>query len=212
MDRSHHGDVGIGGRRNDVRKEAVGVLHVALLLGMAEAGFAPGVVYYFTLWFPQSEQARAFSRFCIAFPISNVVAGVVSGPLLSLQGRAGLAGWQWLFLLEALPAIVLSIVVFFKLPDGPAAAHWLSDEERAWIVTLLQEESEAKTGTSHETVNRATTRCASLDGWTFSDSYICRRLFLQLYSALNDQGYDRVQQQQSGLDYRLYLGMRSFCS
>jgi MFS transporter, ACS family, tartrate transporter len=125
------------------------------LLGMAEAGFAPGVVYYFTLWFPQSEQARAFSRYYIAFPIGSVVAGLVSGPLLNLQGRLGLAGWQWLFLVEALPAIALGIVVFFALPDGPAAAHWLSPEERAWVITRLQEESEAKTGTSHETVKRA---------------------------------------------------------
>ena len=122
------------------------------LLGMAEAGFAPGVVYYLTLWFPQSQQARAFSRYYVAFPISSVVTGLVSGPLLNLQGRLGLAGWQWLFLVEALPAIALGIVVFVLLPDGPAAAHWLSLEERAWVITRLQEESKAKARVSHDTM------------------------------------------------------------
>ena len=122
------------------------------LLGMAEAGFAPGVLYYLTLWFPQSQQARAFSRFYVAFPISSVVSGLVSGPLLNLQGRLGLAGWQWLFLVEALPAIALGIVVLALLPDGPAAVHWLSLEERAWVITSLQEENKAKARVSHDTM------------------------------------------------------------
>lgn len=125
------------------------------LLGMAEAGFTPGVVYYFTLWFPQSQQARIFSRFYIAFPISNVVTGLVSGPLLNLQGRLGLAGWQWLFLVEALPAIALGIVVFVLLPDGPVAANWLSLEEQVWVITRLQEESKAKAAGCHDTMSRA---------------------------------------------------------
>jgi MFS transporter, ACS family, tartrate transporter len=125
------------------------------LLGMAEAGFAPGVVYYFTLWFPQSEQARMFSRFYVAFPLSSVMTALLSGPLLNLQGRLGLAGWQWLFLVEALPAIGLGIVVFLVLPDGPAAAHWLLPEERAWVIARLQEEGKAKASGSHETIGRA---------------------------------------------------------
>ena len=125
------------------------------LLGMAEAGFFPGVVYYLTLWFPQSQQARAFSRFYIAFPLSTVVTGLISGPLLGLQGRLGLAGWQWLFLVEALPAIVLGIVVFFILPDGPAAARWLSREEQARLIARLQEESKAKAAGCHDTMSRA---------------------------------------------------------
>lgn len=125
------------------------------LLGMAEAGFAPGVVYYFTLWFPQSQQAKAFSRFYVAFPLSSVVAASVSGPLLNLQGRLGLAGWQWLFLVEALPAIALGIVVFLILPDGPADAHWLSPEERAWVIARIEEESKAKASGCHDTIGRA---------------------------------------------------------
>lgn len=129
------------------------------LLGIAEAGFAPGVVYYLTLWFPHARQARAFSRFYVAFPISSVLTGLVAGPLLNLQGRLGLAGWQWLFLVEALPAIALGVVVFALLPDGPGDAHWLSFEERAWVLTRLQEESKAKAGVSHDTM-RATFRDA----------------------------------------------------
>jgi len=125
------------------------------LLGMAEAGFYPGVVYYFTLWFPQSQQARVLSRFYIAFPISSVVASLVAGPLLNLQGRLGFAGWQWLFLVEALPAIALGIMVFLMLPDDPSAARWLSEKERGWVITRLQKESKFKAEECHDTTSGA---------------------------------------------------------
>jgi len=77
------------------------------LLGVAEAGFFPGIIYYLSSWFPAAERARAIARFMIAIPLSSVVGGPVSGALLGLNGRLGLAGWQWLFLLEGLPAVVL---------------------------------------------------------------------------------------------------------
>jgi len=77
------------------------------LLGVAEAGFFPGIIYYVSSWFPAAERARAIARFMIAIPLSSVVGGPVSGALLGLNGRLGLAGWQWLFLLEGLPAVVL---------------------------------------------------------------------------------------------------------
>src|SRR5277367_5830077 len=89
------------------------------LLGMAEAGFFPGVIFYLGQWFPQHMRARAISRFYIAYPISTVLMGAIAGVLLGLQGKAGLAGWQWLFLIEGLPAIVLSIVLLVYLPSGP---------------------------------------------------------------------------------------------
>jgi MFS transporter, ACS family, tartrate transporter len=108
------------------------------LLGMAEAGFFPGVIFYLGLWFPQHMRARAISRFYIALPLSTVLMGAVAGFLLGLQGRAGLAGWQWLFILEGLPAILLSIVLLVYLPCGPEEAKWLTEEERQWILHHLR--------------------------------------------------------------------------
>ena len=115
------------------------------LLGMAEAGFFPGVIYYLSLWFPQEIRARAISRFYIAFPLSNVLMGLIAGTLLNLNGKLRLAGWQWLFLVEALPAILLSAVVWFALPDSPAAATWIQPEEREWLLKRLSEDALAIT-------------------------------------------------------------------
>ena len=111
------------------------------LLGMAEAGFFPGVLYYLSLWFPQEMRSRAIGRFYIAFPLSNVLMGLIAGSLLSLNGKLGLKGWQWLFLVEALPAILLSVVVWNVLPDGPADAKWMAPEERAWLIARLREDA-----------------------------------------------------------------------
>jgi ACS family tartrate transporter-like MFS transporter len=104
-----------------------------LLLGVAEAGFFPGAIYYLSIWFPAAQRARAISLFYVAFPLSNVVMGGLAGVLLRQNGRLGLAGWQWLFLVEALPAILLSAVVWCLLPDGPEKAAWLTPEEREAI-------------------------------------------------------------------------------
>jgi MFS transporter, ACS family, tartrate transporter len=108
------------------------------LLGMAEAGFFPGVVFYLMQWFPPEMRARAVSRFYIAFPLSSVVMGSLAGALLNMQGRLGLAGWQWLFLVEGLPAVVLSVAFWMLLPDGPADARWLTSDERAWVLEQIR--------------------------------------------------------------------------
>jgi ACS family tartrate transporter-like MFS transporter len=107
------------------------------LLGAAEAGFFPGAVYYLMHWFPSAYRGRAISGFYVAYPLSNVFMGAVAGALLELNGRLGLAGWQWLFLVEGLPAIVLSLVFLRWLPDSPASASWLSGAERDWIANGL---------------------------------------------------------------------------
>jgi MFS transporter, ACS family, tartrate transporter len=112
-----------------------------LLLGIAEAGFFPGVIYYLTLWFPARTRARAVSRFYIALPLSSTVMGALAGWLMGLNGRLGLAGWQWLFLIEGLPAALFSLVIFFALPDGPADAAWLTAEEKAALKQKLDEDS-----------------------------------------------------------------------
>jgi ACS family tartrate transporter-like MFS transporter len=107
------------------------------LLGAAEAGFFPGAVFYLMHWFPAAWRGRAISRFYVAYPLSNVFMGVVAGALLGLHGRLGLSGWQWLFLVEGLPAIVLSVVFLVWLPDAPETVAWLSPGEKAWIAAGL---------------------------------------------------------------------------
>lgn len=114
---------------------------VRLLLGMAEAGFFPGVLYYLMLWFPARMRARAVSRFYIALPLSSVLMGAVAGWLMGLQGTWGLAGWQWLFLVEGLPAVLFSFVFLWMLPDGPMRAGWLTPEERIWLKRQLEADS-----------------------------------------------------------------------
>jgi MFS transporter, ACS family, tartrate transporter len=113
-----------------------------LLLGVAEAGFFPGVVYYLMLWFPAKMRARAVSRFYIALPLSSVVMGSLAGWLLGLGGKLGLSGWQWLFLVEGLPAAAFSLVILKMLPDSPAKAKWLTAEEKTWLECQLKADSE----------------------------------------------------------------------
>lgn len=115
------------------------------LLGAAEAGFFPGVLYYLTLWFPPAYSARAVSRFMFANPLSAVIQGFIAGPLLHLRGLGGLLGWQWLFLVEGTPAILLSIVIFFCLPDSPDRASWLNASERDWLSRRLALDRPSKT-------------------------------------------------------------------
>ena len=109
-------------------------------LGAAEAGFFPGVIYYLTLWFPAAHRGRAISRFYVAVPLSSVVMGSLAGALLGLQGRLGLAGWQWLFLLEGLPAIVIGLAFLLWLPDLPATAAWLSEAQKRWLEARLAQD------------------------------------------------------------------------
>jgi len=106
---------------------------VRVLLGVAEAGFFPGIIFYLTLWFPAEYRARIVGYFMAAIPLSTVIGAPVSGILLYLHGGLGLAGWQWLFIIEAVPAVVLSVIVFFYLTDRPADAIWLSAAERDWL-------------------------------------------------------------------------------
>jgi ACS family tartrate transporter-like MFS transporter len=115
---------------------------VRFLLGMAEAGFFPGVIYYLTLWFPARMRARAVSRFYIALPLSSVVMGSLAGWLLGLGGKLGLAGWQWLFLIEGLPAVLFSFVILKMLPDNPTHAAWLTSEEKSWLKNQLKADGE----------------------------------------------------------------------
>jgi ACS family tartrate transporter-like MFS transporter len=111
-----------------------------VLLGIAEAGFFPGIIFYLTLWFPAVYRARIIGYFMAAIPLSTVIGAPVSGLLLGLDGVMGMKGWQWLFILEATPSLILSVVVFFYLTDRPADASWLEADERAWLVNRLAQE------------------------------------------------------------------------
>ena len=111
------------------------------MLGSAEAGFFPGIVFYLKGWFPTTTRARTVALFSAAGPMSAVIAGPLSGTLLGLH-QAGLAGWQWMFLLEGVPAIFLGIGVFLYLTNTPEDAHWLSSEERVWLLGALAEKRE----------------------------------------------------------------------
>jgi len=125
------------------------------LLGAAEAGFFPGVVYYLTHWFPSEHRGRAITRFYIALPLSTVVMGSIAGTLLGMHGLGGLAGWQWLFLIEGAPAVLLSALFFFLLPDGPDQARWLKPEERQWITETLARERTSQSHPGHGDILRA---------------------------------------------------------
>jgi MFS transporter, ACS family, tartrate transporter len=125
------------------------------LLGVAEAGFFPGIIFYLTLWFPAVYRARIIGYFMAAIPLSTVIGAPMSGFLLGMDGVIGLKGWQWLFIIEAAPALVLSVVVYYYLPDRPADATWLQPQERAWLVGRLEEERRRRESVRHYSVTEA---------------------------------------------------------
>jgi len=110
------------------------------LLGVAEAGFFPGVAFYLAFWFPAQYRARILAWFLVAIPVSSLIGGPVSGLLLELDGLFGLAGWKWLFIAEGFPAILLGIAVAFLLADRPETATWLNEREKETLATMLAAE------------------------------------------------------------------------
>ncbi|MBB5496050.1 MFS transporter [Paraburkholderia sp. MM5384-R2] len=126
-----------------------------ILLGVAEAGFFPGIIFLLTLWFPAAYRGRVVGYFMAAIPLSTVIGGPISGALLSLDGRGGLGGWQWLYLIEALPAVLLSVAVLLYLTDKPVDATWLSAEERDWLIARQKQEREHREAVRHFSVKEA---------------------------------------------------------
>ena len=119
------------------------LLCMRFLLGAAEAGFFPGIILYMKRWFPARARARAVAWFMTANPLAGVVGSPVSGAILGLHG-GGLSGWQWMFLIEGLPAIILGVVVFFTLCDWPRDAKWLGEGERTWLLQTLEGERQVE--------------------------------------------------------------------
>lgn len=125
------------------------------LLGVAEAGFFPGIILYLSYWFPAARRAQVTAIFMAAAPLSTALGSPVSAALLQMHGLMGYAGWQWMFVLEAIPAVLLGIVVLFFLTDRPAKARWLTQEERDWLHnTLLAEERSCAEAGSHTSIWR----------------------------------------------------------
>jgi ACS family tartrate transporter-like MFS transporter len=117
---------------------------IRFLLGVAEAGFFPGIILYLTWWFPSYYRSRIVGVFMAAIPLSNILGSIVSGYLLELDGWLGVAGWQWLFICEAVPAVVLGIAFWAFMTDWPAQAHWLEPAQRDWLTTRLDAERERR--------------------------------------------------------------------
>ena len=125
------------------------------LLGVAEAGFFPGIILYLTYWYPAQYRGRFLAAFAIAVPFSTVIGAPVSGLLLGLDGAMGLKGWQWLFIIEGVPSILLGVVSWFYLTDRPERADWLSAEQKAWLAAKLNAEIAAKQAAKHMTLGEA---------------------------------------------------------
>ncbi|HTJ56158.1 MAG TPA: MFS transporter [Devosiaceae bacterium] len=129
---------------------------VRILLGASEAGFFPGIIFYLTLWFPRAYRGQMFGSFNVAVPLASVFGAPISGLILqNFDHLAGLHGWQWLFLIEGLPAIIMGLVVLFALPDSPKTASFLDEDERQWLNQRLDSEREAQEKVEHFSVGRA---------------------------------------------------------
>jgi ACS family tartrate transporter-like MFS transporter len=117
-------------------------LVIRFLLGAAEAGLFPGMILYFTYWFPAEYRGRVISTLFIAQPVANAAASIISAAILDMDGVLGLKGWQWIFIIEAVPAVLLGLVILRVMTDKPARAGWLLEDERSWLQTRLDRESQ----------------------------------------------------------------------
>jgi MFS transporter, ACS family, tartrate transporter len=125
------------------------------LLGVAEAGFVPGMLLYLTYWFPSHERARAVAKFMTATSLAGVVGGPLSSALLKLDGVAGLAGWQWVFVAEGVPTVLLGFSVLWVLKDGPEQARWITDSEKTWLRSELERDRRLYGATEHHSLSDA---------------------------------------------------------
>jgi len=119
----------------------ISFLVLRFLLGAAEAGFFPGVILYLTYWYPAEYRAKIVGIFMVAIPVAGLIGSPISGAILGMDGILGLGGWQWIFLLEAAPTLLLGVATFWCLTDKPVHAKWLAPEQRAWLIAKLEGES-----------------------------------------------------------------------
>ena len=130
-------------------------LVIRFLLGAAEAGFFPGMILYFTYWFPPEYRGRVISTLFIAQPVANAVASIASAAVLEMDGMLGLKGWQWIFIIEALPAVLVGFVVLKAMTDRPVLADWLAPEEKTWLQGRIDRENRQVESAGRLTLLRA---------------------------------------------------------
>lgn len=172
---------------------------VRFMLGVAEAGFYPGVILYLTYWFPDKQRAHTVALFATGTVIAGIVGSPLSGAILELHNKGGLAGWQWLFLLEGIPAVLMGLVVFFVLPNRPQNAKWLSPAEKVWVQSRLDEEALQSKGKAHFRLSDA-----------FKSGRIWLLCFIYFLLTVGIYGYEMwlpsILKELSGLSYSL-VGM-----
>ena len=168
------------------------------LLGVAEAGFFPGIILYLTYWFPAAERARIVSLFMAAVPLATVVGGPLSGALLELHGLGGLKGWHWLFLIEGVPAIVLGVIALKFLDDRPEQANWLTAEERRALAETLAAEAKATRATGYAGLGQALTQAARAGAWAHLLLHRGRAVRHRLLDAAGDPDLRARPAQRSG--------------
>ncbi|MEP6834779.1 MAG: MFS transporter [Gemmatimonas sp.] len=150
-----------------------------LLLGVAEAGFFPGIILYLTYWFPAARRARTIALFMTAIAVSNVVGAPLSGAIMQyLDGVGGWPGWRWLFVTEAAPSLIVGIALFFLLPDGPETARWLSASERTIVRDELAADNALKNAGSSQASHSASAALLSWRVWSFAAVYLAGTLAL----------------------------------
>ena len=130
-------------------------LTVRFLLGAAEAGFFPGMILYFTYWFPAQYRGRVISTLFVAQPVANALASIVSAAILEMDGILGIKGWQWIFIIEAIPAVILGLFIFRVMTDKPSRADWLAEDEKNWLQARIEGENREVESAGRLTLMRA---------------------------------------------------------
>ncbi|MEO7997535.1 MAG: MFS transporter [Gemmatimonadaceae bacterium] len=144
-----------------------------MLLGVAEAGFFPGIILYLTYWFPSARRARTIALFMTAIAVANVLGAPLSGAIMQyLDGFAGWQGWRWLFVTEALPSLLVGLLVIVWLPDSPAKAKWLTDDERKTVLDHLAADNAMKDSDASRTAHSARAALLSVRVWAFAAVYL----------------------------------------
>jgi MFS family permease len=132
----------------------ISFLVLRFLLGAAEAGFFPGVILYLTYWFPSEYRAKIVGIFMVAIPVAGLIGSPISGAILNMDGVLGLGGWQWIFLFEAAPTVLLGIMAFAWLTDRPEHASWLTSSQQQWLIAKLDSERRRAPRVSHDSLWR----------------------------------------------------------
>ena len=153
-----------------------------VLLGIAESGFFPGIILYFTYWIPAADRARTGALFMMAAPVAIIIGAPISNRLLTLHGALGLHGWQWLFLIEGLPAVLLGFVALRALTDRPGEAQWLTERQREWLTRTMDAEREHRAAVGHTSILRSlrSGRVWLLCGVYFLNTIVTYGIFLWL--------------------------------